>query len=340
MSAEQPPPPPYLYSDAALGPRGRAASNSPPPHRNEAIFPQLRYTKTRPLRRYIHPTFKYLMETEVHVYAFSMAANVLLSLFPFFIVMVSICRYILHWPAAEEAIYLALRDLFPGPIGQFIPANLVRVLSRDGAPQITSLFLLLFTANGIFEPLEVALNKAWGITTNRSFVRNQLVSMGLILVCGGLTFLSYLLAALNLQILRTLGTPSTWGASVGLALLKMIAVPLSCVALFLVYWRLPNGPVPARTLLPVSVIVGTILESLKYVSLLVGPALSRKLDREYGPFEYSVTIILWSFIASMIVLAGANFAARNATNRLQQAPPLDTLEEENLTHVSQQQPQP
>jgi uncharacterized BrkB/YihY/UPF0761 family membrane protein len=280
------------------------------------------------------------METEVHVYAFSMAANVLLSLFPFFIVMVSICRYLLHWPAAEEAIYLALRDMFPGALGRFIPENLVRVLARDGAPQITSLFLLLFTANGVFEPLEVALNKAWGITQNRSFVRNQLVSMGLILICGGLTFISYLLTALNLQILRTLGTPSSVGAVIGLSVLKMIAMPLSIVALFLVYWRLPNGPVPARRLIPVSLIVGSILESLKYVSMVVGPSLSRKLDREYGPFEYSVTIILWSFIASMIVLAGADYAARTArdrTNGLQPATSLDTVEEEKLPHAPQQQ---
>ena len=280
------------------------------------------------------------METEVHVYAFSMAANVLLSLFPFFIVMVSICRYVLHWNAAEEAIYLALRDLFPGAIGQFIPANLLRVLSRDGAPQFTSLFLLLFTANGVFEPLEVALNKAWGITTNRSFVRNQIVSMGLILLCGSLTFISYLLAALNIQILKTLGIPNTFGASFGLAVLKLVALPLSMLALFIVYWRLPNGRVPPWRLVPVSIAVGLILESLKYVSMLVGPALSRKLDREYGPFEYSVTIILWSFIASMIVLAGADFAARPAREiyGLQPGPLLDTVEEEIPAHVPPEQP--
>ena len=280
------------------------------------------------------------METEVHVYAFSMAANVLLSLFPFFIVMVSICRYVLHWPAAEEAIYLALRDMFPGPIGQFIPANLVRVLARDGAPQITSLFLLLFTANGVFEPLEIALNKAWGITTNRSFVRNQVVSMGLILICGGLTFASYLLAALNLQVLRNLGAPNTFAAILGLTMLKMVAVPLSMLALFIVYWRLPNGRVPARSLISVALIVGGVLESLKYVSMLVGPILSRKLDREYGPFEYSVTIILWSFVASMIVLAGADFAARRAreaTNSLHEGASIDTVEEERFGHAPQQQ---
>jgi membrane protein len=282
------------------------------------------------------------METEVHVYAFSMAANVLLSLFPFFIVMVSICRYILDWNAAEEAIYLALRDLFPGAIGQFIPANLVRVLGRDGAPQITSLFLLMFTANGVFEPLEVALNKAWGIRQNRSFFRNQVVSMGLILLCGGLTFSSYLMAALNLQMLKSLGIANTFGAWFGLAVLKMVAIPLSIVALFLVYWRLPNGRVPARRLIPVSITVGVILESLKYFSMLVGPALSRKLDREYGPFEYSVTIILWSFAASMIVLAGADYAARTARERhgLQPATPVVTVEEESLANVQPQPQQP
>jgi hypothetical protein len=32
------------------------------------------------------PTFRYWMQTEVHVYAFSVAANVLLSFFPFLIV--------------------------------------------------------------------------------------------------------------------------------------------------------------------------------------------------------------------------------------------------------------
>jgi hypothetical protein len=35
-----------------------------------------------------------------------------------------------------------------------------------------------------------------------------------------------------------------------------------------------------------------------------------KLDREYRMFQYSVTILLGSFVASLIVLAGAEFAAR------------------------------
>jgi membrane protein/epoxyqueuosine reductase len=38
--------------------------------------------------------------------------------------------------------------------------------------------------------------------------------------------------------------------------------------------------------------------------------LQAKLHREYLIFEHSVAILLWSFAASMIVLAGAHWTAR------------------------------
>lgn len=125
------------------------------------------------------------MQTEVHVYGFAIAANVLLSFFPFLIVMMSFCRHVLHWPEAVEAIIIALRDYFPAEMGAFIERNLRYTVSSRGPMQIGSILLLFLTANGVFEPLEVALNRAWGIHENRSFLKNQLVSMGLIFLCGG-----------------------------------------------------------------------------------------------------------------------------------------------------------
>ena len=252
-----------------------------------------------------------LFEIEVHVYAFSMAANVLLSFFPFLIVLVSLCRHALHWSAAEQAIYLALIDYFPGATGEFLQRNLKAVVDLAGPVRWVSVLLLLFTANGIFEPLEVALNRAWGITPNRSFVRNQLVSLGLILAVGTLAILSTLLTAFNQQLWESMGYGKSHVALwTNLAIFKMAAVPISIFALFLIYWLLPNGPVPARRVFPVAIGVGGLLEILKYVNLLVWPWLRVKLSHEYGPFVNSVTIILWSFLASMIVLAGADWAAR------------------------------
>ena len=42
-----------------------------------------------------------------------------------------------------------------------------------------------------------------------------------------------------------------------------------------------------------------------------GPLLRNKLAGEYGPFYYTATIIIWSFFAAMLVLAGAEWSARS-----------------------------
>jgi membrane protein len=242
------------------------------------------------------PTLRYWMETEVHVYAFSIAANVLLSFFPFLIVMISICRNILRWRAAEHAILTAVLDLFPGTVGEFVVRNLLATLYSSGPVNLMSLLLLFFTANGIFEPLEVALNRAWGVKANRSWFRNQLVSLMLIFAVGGLVLAS---AALTGNI-----------GSYGREFFRLLAAPLTISVLILVYWLLPNRRMTLRSVLPVSVVVGLALEALKYINLLTLPWFFSKLEHEYGPFKNSVAIVLWSFVAAMVVLGGAEWSAR------------------------------
>jgi len=66
------------------------------------------------------PTFRYWMQTEVHVYAFSVAANLLLSFYPFLIVMMSVSRRVFSKEATIAAIQLALRDYFPDSFTSFL----------------------------------------------------------------------------------------------------------------------------------------------------------------------------------------------------------------------------
>ncbi len=255
-------------------------------------------------------TAVYFAQTESHVYALSISASVLLSFFPFLIVLVSLCRYTLHWPAAVDAINTALMDYFPTEVGAFIARNLSAAVSKNGPTQVISLVLLLVTANGVFEPLEVALNRVWGVTENRSYLKNQLLSLALILFCGGLVMGSVLLTAKDQEIarsilhLRNLPPWTTW------IFFKLAAIPITVFALFFIYWTLPNRRIPVAPLIPVSIAVGLALELLKYGFLLLGPFLVAKLQREYGPFHNSVAILLLSFVSSMVVLAGAEWTAR------------------------------
>src|SRR5437588_7972198 len=68
------------------------------------------------------------------------------------------------------------------------------------------------------------------------------------------------------------------------------------LALFLIYWLLPNGKVDLRRTVAAAIGVGVTLELLKWAEVLLWPYASQKLDREHGPFIYSVTIITWSFL--------------------------------------------
>jgi uncharacterized BrkB/YihY/UPF0761 family membrane protein len=95
----------------------------------------------------------------------------------------------------------------------------------------------------------------------------------------------------------------------------MAAVPVSILMLLLIYWLLPNRRTSPRNLIAVSIMVGIALEGMKYINLLIWPYLHAKLANEYGPFVNSVTIILWSFVAAMVVLAGAEWAARHTGAR-------------------------
>ena len=262
--------------------------------------------------RQLRPTLRYCMETEAHVYAFSIAVSVLLSFYPFLLVMLSLCHDVLRWKTAEEAIYFALRDFFPDQLGVFIERNLRwSVASSRGSFQPVAIVLLLITANGIFEPLEVALNRAWN-TVNRSYFRNQILSLGMIFACGSLAMVSATFTALNRDYLTNMGYTGIVFSVLSVAFFKMAAVPVSMAILFLVYWLLPNSKVPALKIAPAAILVGLILEVLKYVNVLTWPWLRAKLQREYGPFVYSVSIVLWSFLAAMVVLAGAEWSARSA----------------------------
>jgi len=207
-----------------------------------------------------------------------------------------------------------LNDYFPDTFGQFIRRNFEVTVASRGPGQLISIVLLFFTASGIFEPLEVALNRVWRCSSNRSYLKNQLVGLGLIFACGALTLLSTIFTALNNEFLAGVGGSHVPAAAniLGLVFFKLAAIPLSMLMLFLIYWLLPNCAIQPASIVPAAIIVGFLLEILKYINLWTWPYLRAKLQLEYGPFYYTVTIILWGFLASLIVLAGAEWAARRS----------------------------
>ena len=213
---------------------------------------------------------------------------------------------------ALSAIDLALGDFFPDALGSFLHNN----PPPRGKIEIISLVLLLFTANGVFEPLEVGLNQRLGHPKNRSFFRNQLVSLALIFICGGLVLSSLLMTAFSQESFRKLtGAGPAWLPQWVFSAIPMLdiqdgggaddgagAVPdLSIFA---------ERKASAGARDSVGDRDGRPAGSFETHQQMGVAGILQKLDREYNVFKNSVTLILIGFLVSMLVLAGAEWSAR------------------------------
>ena len=259
-------------------------------------------------RALVVSTIQYLMRTDVHTFAFSVAANSILSFFPFVMLMMTLIRHVFHSRVMYEVVVQLLRDYLPA--GQdFVIRNLNSMVNSRQRVQLASLVILLITSSGVFLPLEVALNRIWRFENNRSYLGNQVVSFGLAFACGALALLSIGLTAGPVAfmefILRGYGTGFV--RVVGFLVMKVFAIAASIAIFFLIYWVLPNGKVPARTVLPVAIIMGLLSEALKYAYIIALPWLN--FQEVYGPFALSVTMMFWAFLSGLLLLAGAHLSA-------------------------------
>jgi YihY family inner membrane protein len=265
--------------------------------------------RTAPNEGLLSSTARYMLRTEVHTFAFSVAANSILSFFPFLLLLMTLVRYVFHSQVMYTVIENLLRDYIP--TGQeFVIRNLNALVGAHQRAQVFSLVMLLITSTGIFLPLEVALNRVWRFRNNRSYLANQLISLGLVFACGSLALLSVGLTAENLAIVkRTLHGYGAWYVTLAdFAMMKIFSIAATIAIFFLVYWLLPNGKVPARGVLPAAVLMGLLSEALKYAYIYALPHLN--FAEVYGPFAISVSLMFWAFLSGMLLLTGAHLSAR------------------------------
>ena len=266
-------------------------------------------SRFRYYRRLTLSTVGYLLRTEVHTFSFSVAANAILSFFPFVLLLMTLVLRVFHSPTMYRVIVELLRDYLPA--GQeFVIRNLGALATAKNRAQLASFLILLVTSTGIFMPLEVALNRVWRFPSNRSYLGNQLIALGLAFACGILSLISIALSAGNLFLLRMLA----FGHEFFLIRIfdfmtaKVFATIASMGIFFLIYWLLPNGKVPARTVLPAAILMGLLSEILKYSYILLLPRLN--FQEVYGPFAISVSMMFWAFLSGLLLLTGAHLSAQ------------------------------
>lgn len=255
------------------------------------------------------PTMQYLARTEAHTFAFSVAANAILSFFPFMVLLMWLIRNVFHSATMYNVVVDLLRDHLPA--GQdFVIRNLQSLVKARQRVKMASLVILLITSTGVFVPLEVAFNRIWGFAKNRSYLGNQIISLVLAFACGILALTSVAMAAGNEVALTFMmrGNENIIFRAATFVALKICATLASIAIFFLIYWLLPNGKIKARSVLPAAVAMGVLWEVGKVLYIKALPWLD--FQEVYGQaFSISVALMFWAFISGLMLLAGAHLSS-------------------------------
>jgi YihY family inner membrane protein len=252
---------------------------------------------------------RYMTKTEVHTYAFSVAAQVILSLFPFIVLLLTLAQRVFHSNRMVDVVGEMMTNFLPNN-QEFVMKNMRILAFAHTKTKIFSVVMLLVTATGVFLPLEVALNSVWNVRKNRNYLQNQIVSLGLAAAVGVLAMASVALSAAQRTVMEFVffgHTDNVVFTFVADSFLKICAICASIGLFFLIYWVLPHRKIPARAVLPTAIVMGVLWEGAKYIYILALPHLDFR--SVYGPFEVSVGLMMWAFISGLLLLAGAYVSA-------------------------------
>ncbi|HXS74971.1 MAG TPA: YihY/virulence factor BrkB family protein [Terracidiphilus sp.] len=264
-------------------------------------------------RKNCTPILDYLLGAEVHTYAFSVAANAIISFIPLIVLLYTIALSVFHSQEMSNVVTKLVEQFLPTTASQgfltYRLENAAALSSRHGV-QALSVLMILISCTGIFLPLEVALNQAWGVTKSRNYILNQTVAFGLAILMVVLAMVSVFLSTWQRQLLGFVffhHTENIVFEGISYVWLAITTGLASILFFFSIYWLLPNRRIPARQVIRTSIVTGVVWLAAKEAYVAILPHMD--LKALYGPFFVSVGLLFWAYISGLILFAGAQFSA-------------------------------
>ena len=234
------------------------------------------------------------------------------SIAPLLVIAIGIAGLVLGEEAVRGQLEGTLKQ-YVGPIAAQGLQEMVKSASKPGqgfAATVIGFGMLLVGAGGVFGQLKDALNSIWEVKSISGagimgFVRERLLSFGMVLVIGFLLLASLIattvIAGLSHYLEAKFSLPSfLWNA-----LNFLVSMGLSTTLFALIYKVLPDAKIEWR-----SVWIGAVVTALLFELGKFG--LSYYLGREstassFGAAGSIVLLLLWVYYASCILFFGAEF---------------------------------
>jgi membrane protein/epoxyqueuosine reductase len=236
-----------------------------------------------------------LISREIAVITNAIAFNFLMCLFPLMVVVLAVSQQTVRARGVITALELVLRELIP--FGHdAIALSLRNITKAARGLELFSLLLIVWGSSGIFMPVEMALNKAWGGRLHRDFWKSRLLAF-VMTMAGGLLVLGSV--ALTVAA-RAYG--KQWPLLAGSAA-KASALIVTTLLFFLIYRVVPGAPVGTRVAAKAALWAGVTWEAIKYGFIVKLGQMN--LEAFYGPLAFAAALLLWAYVSSLVLVFGA-----------------------------------
>jgi membrane protein len=196
---------------------------------------------------------------------------------------------------------------------QTVGAVIDGVISSRGGISIAGFVLLLWSALGAFSALNRGIARAFVAAAPRPFWRDKLVGLGVMATAGGLAVAAILIGFLAdvVQSLAGDAVAQVPGGGLALDLLSLLIPILLIFGVFLAVYRItPNRTVTLREVWP-GAVVATVLWTLLRIGFTYYATHVAKYDSAFGPIAAAISLLVFLYFASVVVLLGAEVARAN-----------------------------
>jgi membrane protein len=250
-------------------------------------------------------------------YAASVAFYALLSLFPFFLIAFSVLGAVTADEASRAKVVEFLLHYFPRQI-PFITQQLDALRSAPLTIGIGGAIGLVWAALGVFGAISSAVDHAWGVEKQRSYLKHKLFSFMMLVAAGSMLVVALLLmSAVQLaqasSFARVLESSAALQALTGLAVRYATTVLLILVVGFIFYF-VPNANVRFR-----DVWIGAVLTGLLWKGAVYGFSWyvkdASRYNAVHGSISAVIVFLIWVYISAVILLYGVEITAAYARLR-------------------------
>ena len=250
-------------------------------------------------------------------HAASIAYYALLSLFPFLLLVISMLGSVTADEADRLAVLSFVFRYFPTRV-DFVKTQLEAFTATRIQIGVGGALALIWGSLGVFGAVTSAVNEAWGVEKQRSFLKHRLVSFFMLVASGGV-----LIVALLLVSAVEIAEASWFGVMLArfqwLQALQSLTVTYSATILLiigvgLIFYFIPNAKTRFRDVWVGAVLTG-VLWRLAFSGFSWYIGRTAQLTLIHGSVATVVVFLLWVYVSSVILMYGVEFTAAYARFR-------------------------